>query len=232
VESDRRLAAGVPPAAGGAVAFLAGFGCMAAELTAVRLLAPHFGDSAYVWTNVIGVILAALAVGAWLGGRAASRAAVHAVVAWICLFAGVAIAGAPWIAQPLGAWLVPGDLPLDAAMPSMIRGSLAATLALFAPAMVALGALSPLLVTGIVRRGGDVGRASGAVAAAGTLGSLVGTFAATHWPPPHDQPRLRRGPGRVLPPGMTVQVAPVEPAFAYDHRSFIPIPPPGVPPNM
>lgn len=181
VESDRRLAAGVPPAAGGAVAFLAGFGCMAAELTAVRLLAPHFGDSAYVWTNVIGVILAALAVGAWLGGRAASRAAVHVAAARVCLFAGAAIAAAPWIAPRLGAWLVPGDLPLDAAMPSMIRGSLAATLALFAPAMVALGALSPLLVTGIVRRGGDVGRASGAVAAAGTLGSLVGTFAATHW---------------------------------------------------
>ena len=42
----------------------AGFGVMAAELTAVRLLAPHFGDSAYVWTNVIGVILAAMALGA------------------------------------------------------------------------------------------------------------------------------------------------------------------------
>ena len=37
---------------------LAGFACMAGELTAVRVLAPHFGDSASVWTNVIGVILA------------------------------------------------------------------------------------------------------------------------------------------------------------------------------
>ena len=50
-----------------------GFGVMAAELTAVRLLAPHFGDSAYVWTNVIGVILAAMALGATLGGRLCGR---------------------------------------------------------------------------------------------------------------------------------------------------------------
>ena len=35
-----------------AVAALTGFAVMALELTAVRLMAPHFGDSAYVWTNV------------------------------------------------------------------------------------------------------------------------------------------------------------------------------------
>ena len=164
-------APGVRPAVGGSVAFLAGFGCMAAELTAVRLLAPHFGDSAYVWTNVIGVILTALAAGAWLGGRAASRSAVGPAASWICAFAGVAIAASPWFAPALGAWLVPGELPLDAAMPAMVLGSLAATIALFAPAMVALGALSPLLVTGVVRGGGDVGRASGAMAANKALAS-------------------------------------------------------------
>ena len=49
----------------GLVAGLAGFAVMSLELTAVRLLAPYFGDSAYVWTNVIGVILVALAAGAW-----------------------------------------------------------------------------------------------------------------------------------------------------------------------
>ena len=57
------------PVPAGVLAFLAGNAVMSIELTAVRLLAPHFGDSAVVWTNVIGVILVALAVGAWLGGR-------------------------------------------------------------------------------------------------------------------------------------------------------------------
>ena len=66
---------GLGPVRAVAAAAATGFGVMAAELTAVRLFAPHFGDSAYVWTNVIGVILAAMAVGAALGGRLGAREA-------------------------------------------------------------------------------------------------------------------------------------------------------------
>jgi hypothetical protein len=47
--------------------------------------------------------------------------------------------------------------------------------------MFLLGTLSPLLVAGLVRGGVPVGRAAGGISAAGTLGSLAGTFAATHW---------------------------------------------------
>ena len=56
----------------GAIAFLGGAAVMTLELAAVRLLAPRFGDSAPVWTNTIGVILVALALGASLGGRLAA----------------------------------------------------------------------------------------------------------------------------------------------------------------
>ncbi|MFY9342831.1 MAG: fused MFS/spermidine synthase, partial [Planctomycetota bacterium] len=157
-------------------ATLAGFGCMAAELTAVRLLAPHFGDSAYVWTNVIGVILAALAAGAWLGGRLAARADPAGWAARCLVAAGLLVASAPWVAGGLGSWLVPAELPLDAAMPVLVRASFVATVLLFAPAMACLGAVSPLLVTSAVRGGGDVGRSVGAISAAGTIGSLLGTF--------------------------------------------------------
>lgn len=163
-----------------AAAFLAGFGCMAAELAAVRVLAPSFGDSAYVWTNVIGVILAAMAAGAWLGGRAAANGDARAKALRLALVAGPWIAISPWVADDVGGWLLPADLPLDAAMPAMVRGSLVATLLLFAAPMAAIGALSPLLVTAVVRAGGAVGAAAGGMAAAGTIGSLLGTFLATH----------------------------------------------------
>ncbi|HEX9762595.1 MAG TPA: fused MFS/spermidine synthase, partial [Acidimicrobiia bacterium] len=43
------------------------------EILAVRLLAPYLGVSLEVFTGVIGVILAGIAFGAWLGGRAADR---------------------------------------------------------------------------------------------------------------------------------------------------------------
>jgi len=158
-----------------------GFGVMAAELTAVRLLAPHFGDSAYVWTNVIGVILAAMAIGATLGGRLSARATADRWPFRLLLTAGALLAVAPVLTGWLGQALLPDDLPLDAAMPALIRGSLVATALVFAPPLLLLSAISPLLIVGLARAGKALGRAAGDVAAAGTVGSLIGTFAATHW---------------------------------------------------
>jgi spermidine synthase len=154
---------------------------MAAELTAVRLLAPHFGDSAYVWTNVIGIILGALAGGAWIGGRLAARGDAAAWPTRLLSIAGCMLAVAPFVSGRLGGWLLPLDLPLDAAMTAIVRGSFVATAVLFAPPMLLLGAVSPLLVTALVRAHVPVGRAAGGIGAVGTLGSLAGTFAATHW---------------------------------------------------
>ena len=157
-----------------------GFGVMAAELTAVRLLAPHFGDSAYVWTNVIGVILAAMALGATLGGRLCGREGARRWPARLLLAGALLLAAAPF----LTAWAAPAllgeGLPLDAAMPALIRGSLVVSALVFAPPMLLLAAVSPLLVVLLTRGGVALGRAAGDLAAAGTVGSLLGTFLATH----------------------------------------------------
>ncbi|HEB53246.1 MAG TPA: hypothetical protein ENI87_08340 [bacterium] len=169
------------PLRAAAAALLCGFGVMAAELTAVRLLAPHFGDSAYVWTNVIGAILAAMAVGAALGGRLAGRANAERWPFRALLAAATLLLVAPWLTGWLGDALLPADLPLDAAMPVLIRASLVAAMLVFAPPLLLLAMVTPLLVVLVARSGIPLGRAAGDVAAAGTAGSLMGTFAATHW---------------------------------------------------
>jgi spermidine synthase len=181
-------AAGARPGAAVAlvVAGLAGFAVMSLELVAVRLLAPWFGDSAYVWTNVIGVLLVALAAGAWLGGLFArpDRAAPRLVVA-LGLAAFWAV-GMPFVAGFVADFMVVDAIPLDAAMPALVRGSLAATLVLFAPPAVLLGAVSPLLITTQCAARTDdgapvaVGPVVGRIAAVSTFGSLLGTFLTTH----------------------------------------------------
>ncbi|MCL2002040.1 fused MFS/spermidine synthase, partial [Candidatus Saccharibacteria bacterium] len=65
------------------VAFVAGFVLMTFELVAARLLAPTIGTSIFVWTNVLGVIMAALALGYWLGGRLADKRKEELDIVWL-----------------------------------------------------------------------------------------------------------------------------------------------------
>lgn len=53
--------------------FLSGALVMVLEMVGGRVLAPHVGTSAIVWTSLIGVVLACLALGAWAGGRFADQ---------------------------------------------------------------------------------------------------------------------------------------------------------------
>jgi len=154
---------------------------MTVELAAVRVLAPHFGSSTAVWTNVIGVVLVALAVGYVLGARwsrgLAARKRLNAVLvaasAWLVVL--------PFVAPALGAALRPEEVALQSAIGLFTWGSLAASLLLFAPPILVLGTVGPL-TTELVQRSGveHAGTAGGWVLGASTLGSLVGTFATTH----------------------------------------------------
>src|SRR5262245_52558185 len=49
--------------------FMVGISTLGAEIAAARLLAPFFGASTIVWANTIGVVLVALSIGYWWGGR-------------------------------------------------------------------------------------------------------------------------------------------------------------------
>lgn len=164
-----------------AAAGLAGTGVMTVELAAVRLLAPHFGSSTSVWTNVIGVVLVALAVGYVLGARwsrgpePARRFMVvlGAAALWLCVL--------PFVAPAVGEALRPQDVALHAALPLLTWGSLAAALVLFAPPIAVLGTAGPLAVELVQRTGvAHAGTAGGWVLGSSTAGSLVGTFATTH----------------------------------------------------
>src|SRR4051812_19065740 len=53
--------------------FVVGASTLGAEIAAARLMAPFFGASTIVWANTIAVVLVALSVGYWFGGRMGDR---------------------------------------------------------------------------------------------------------------------------------------------------------------
>lgn len=154
-----------------AVVFICGAVVMIYEITGSRILAPFIGTSTYIWTSLIGVILAALSVGYWIGGRMADRRPdVKILAAAIIAAAGL-----------IGLTIVVKDLVLSilAAMPFglEIKAVLAGVL-LFAPASVALGFVTPYAVKLRMNSLGDAGKIVGRLYALSTVGSIAGTFTA------------------------------------------------------
>ena len=163
------------------VVALAGGATMVVELGAVRLLAPWYGASSSVWTNVIGVVLAALALGYTLGARFASGPSPLGTLSRVLLTGAVLAATLPALAPNVAAAFMPEGVPLASAASLLVWGSLAASIVLFLPVAATLGCACPLAVEALQRQRGDAaGHAGGHVLASSTLGSLCGTFGTTH----------------------------------------------------
>jgi MFS family permease len=138
------------------------------------LLAPYFGASTIVWANTIGVVLVALSIGYWFGGRYADR---HPHLRGLCLlvFAAAAlIALIPFAARPFLGFSVDA---FDSISVGGFLGSLFGVLVLVAVPVTLLGAAAPwavrLAVADVDRSGEIVGR----LYAISTAGSLFGTMA-------------------------------------------------------
>ncbi|MFZ0013326.1 MAG: fused MFS/spermidine synthase, partial [Acidimicrobiia bacterium] len=72
------------------------------EILAARLLAPYLGVSLDVFTGIIGVILAGISVGAWLGGRAADRLDPRRLPGPLLIAGGLTALAAPLIIDVVG----------------------------------------------------------------------------------------------------------------------------------
>jgi hypothetical protein len=159
--------------------FLSGAAVMVVEMTTVRVLQPTFGSTTYVWTNVIAVVLAALAAGYAIGGRIADKKPSAAVLYGVLALGGLLVAASVPLATPVSQWLLPVDVPLENVTSFLMKGSLVATLILFAPSTLLLGLVSPMAIRLLSDAG--VGRAAGRVFAISTVGSIAGTYLPTLW---------------------------------------------------
>ena len=156
------------------VVFVSNACIMVLELVASRLIAPRLGVSLYTWTSVIGVVLAGIAVGNYLGGRLADRYASPFFLGIILALASLGSLSILALTNALTGAGLSENLPLLLSVVTYIGG-------LFLIPSVVLGCVSPIVVklslTDLQRSGTTVGK----IYASSSAGSIVGTFATGFW---------------------------------------------------
>ena len=158
----RPAAASLGRYAAGALVFGASASVLVVEVVALRLLAPYLGLTLETSTLVIGIALAAIAIGSWAGGRAADVLQPRRALGPLLAISGVAVAATPVAVRGASATGDGGMVMVVAALAIIVPGTL---LSAVAP-MVTKLRLTSLDATGTV-----VGQLSGI----GTAGAIVGT---------------------------------------------------------
>jgi MFS family permease len=163
--------------AAGLLVFSGGFAIMVLEIIGARYLARDFGSSFYVWVSQIGMIMTALALGYYAGGALGDR---WQRLRWL----GVALVPAGILTM-----LIPnysGRIldaivmrhPLDQPIPALwlkLDPAIGSAVVFFLPCFV-LATLGPCLIRLSSHQLSNVGRISGMIFAASTVGSICGVF--------------------------------------------------------
>jgi spermidine synthase len=150
------------------VVFIASFCTLVIELVAGRIMAPYVGVSLYTWTSIIGVVLAGISIGAYLGGRIADRYPRSSTLGWLLFLSGLGAFSISPLTNLVGGAQFQTSL--------MIRILLITTIIFFIPSCL-LGMISPVVVKLTLNNLEKTGNIVGKIYAFSTLGSILGTFA-------------------------------------------------------
>ena len=168
VEATHTLAIGVAVFTSGAV-------LLGMELAASRVLAPYFGNSLFVWGALIGVVLAGLSVGYWLGGTLADRLPATQLLLGTMTLGALLVLAHP-DRRRAGARVGRGVGSRAAREPARSpRSSSSALRASSSPPV------SPIAIRLAVRSVDTAGRTAGRLYAISTAGSIAGTLVTAFW---------------------------------------------------
>ena len=123
--------------------------------------------SLYTWTSVIGITLAGISAGNYLGGRVADRYPYPYTLGLILLASGVASVAI----LPLEAFAADGFLGLP-----ILSRIVALTVALFFVPCLLLGMVTPVVIKLRLSDLAQTGNVVGKIYAISTAGSILGTF--------------------------------------------------------
>ncbi len=160
----RRIAAEIAPYF---VVFSASACGLIIEIVASRLLAPTVGVSLFTWTSIIGVVLAGISIGNYLGGITADRFPSRRTLGLILLGAGLtSLSVLPMLA------LVSGLYDSLHILPRIVL----ITSTLFLVPSVILGMVTPVVIKLRLQNLAQTGNVVGKIYAVSTAGSIFGVF--------------------------------------------------------
>lgn len=156
----------MPPLAAGSLVFCTSAAVLVIEILAARLLAPYVGVTLETYTAIIGVVLAGISLGAWVGGRLADRGDPRRLLGPTVMLGGALALTTVPIVRFVGGGLPPGDTATTI------------LLALFGffPSATVLSAVAPMVVKVQLGTLAEAGTVVGRLSAIGTAGAIVGTF--------------------------------------------------------
>ncbi len=149
------------------ITFTASFCSLVIEMVAGRIMAPFVGVSIYTWTSIIGVILAGISVGAYIGGKLVDRFPQRKTLGWLLLLSGITALSIIPLTYMVAAYRFPLSL--------MLRIFVVTTIIFFIPGCV-LGTISPVVVRLTLKNIDNAGNVIGKIYALSTLGAIIGTF--------------------------------------------------------
>ena len=147
------------------IVFISGAVVMILELIGSRILAPYLGTSIFVWASLIGIILGALSLGYYLGGRFSKNNPSLYFLTKILFWGGLSILIIALIKEPVLSFSVKLGVKF---------GSVAATLFLFALPSIILGMVSPYVIRLKTEKVESAGGVAGNLYALSTIGSIFG----------------------------------------------------------
>lgn len=150
------------------IMFIASFCSLVIEMVAGRILAPFVGVSIYTWTSIIGIILAGISIGAYIGGKLVDRFPVRKTLGWLLLLSGISALTIIPLTNLVAAYRF--NVPL------MIRIFFVTAVIFFIPGCI-LGTISPVVVRLTLKNLENAGNIIGKIYAVSTLGAIIGTFA-------------------------------------------------------
>jgi spermidine synthase len=142
---------------------------MILELVAARLVAQNLGASLYTWTSVIGVILAGISIGNFLGGKIADRHVPRRILPLLFLASSILSFSVLWLNHIVSQWARPDTF----SWPSWVVLNVA--LVFLLPAVM-LGTISPVVAKMALDECRKMGSTVGNIYAWAAIGSIFGTF--------------------------------------------------------